>query len=93
MLGGPLRASFRDELGLTEKAWISLPSTKMKRPSRADPFSWCYTYTGFSLAFARAALTQLGAELRLGCSRPVRGLRYDAHRCGARGLFGLGRRY
>ena len=62
MLGRPLQASFLDELSLPERPWTSLPSTKMKRPRRADPFAWCYTYTGFSLAFARATLTQLGAH-------------------------------
>jgi hypothetical protein len=34
----------------------------MKRPGQSDPFAWCYTYTGFSLAFALAALQQLGAR-------------------------------
>jgi len=62
MLGRPLQASFPGDLSLAEKPWMSLPSAKMRRPRRSDPFAWCYTYTGFSLAFARAALTQLGAQ-------------------------------
>jgi tRNA G10 N-methylase Trm11 len=56
------RAYFGDDLHLfQEQGWEYLPSTKIKRPKRGDPFGWCYTYTAFSLAFARAALRQLGA--------------------------------
>jgi hypothetical protein len=62
MLGRSLRASFPDELSLLEQAWTSLPSTKMTRPRAGAPFAWTYTYTGFSLPFARAALDQLGAQ-------------------------------
>jgi hypothetical protein len=61
-LGKTLPVFFPDELSLSDKAWSSLPSTKMKRPRQSDPFAWCYTYTGFSLAFAHAALQQLGAQ-------------------------------
>jgi len=62
MLGGLRQTSFTDELGLPQPAWTSLPTTKMKRPNRADAFAWCYSYTGFSLAFARAAIAQLGVQ-------------------------------
>jgi DNA modification methylase len=54
---------FGDELRLfKEEGWASLPSAKNKRPNRSEPFAWSYTYTAFSLAFARAALKQLGAQ-------------------------------
>ena len=59
---GALQAYLPLELSLAEEAWTSLPSSKMKRPNRSDPFAWCYTYTGFSLTFAHATLHQFGAR-------------------------------
>jgi len=61
-----IQTALNGELALLPKSnWDSLPNTKVKRPNDGDAFGWSYTYTGFSLQFARAALVQLGA--RPGC--------------------------
>jgi hypothetical protein len=63
MFARPAQGYLQGELRLSlEKTWVSLPSTKVKRPRPGDPFAWSYTYTGFSLPFARAALEQLGVR-------------------------------
>ena len=60
------QAAANGELALLPEAnWDLLPNTKVRRPNDSDPFGWSYTYTGFSLDFARAALLELGA--RPGC--------------------------
>ncbi|MDH6260006.1 hypothetical protein M2427_003940 [Bradyrhizobium sp. BR13661] len=49
------------ELPLTRSnRWDDLPSAKVKRPKKSDPFSWAYTYTGYSVDFAIQALLRLG---------------------------------
>lgn len=54
----------QEELILTaRRSLIDLPTTKVKRPSRRDQsFSWAYTYTAFSLPFAKAAIEYLGCN-------------------------------
>jgi hypothetical protein len=47
-------------LGLT--GWDTLPTSKVRRPGTDAPFRWAYSYSGFSLEFARAALKALGAR-------------------------------
>jgi hypothetical protein len=49
-------------LGPHPEDWRTLPTTKVRRPAHNSPFSWTYTYTAFSLEFARAALKRLGAS-------------------------------
>jgi hypothetical protein len=46
----------------TPDDWRSLPTTKVRRPAPNSPFSWTYTYTSFSLEFARSAIRRLGAK-------------------------------
>jgi hypothetical protein len=89
MLAGP--AHLQGELHLySEKAWAPLPSTKVKRPRPNDPFAWSYTYTGFSLAFARAALEQLGSRPGSSVLDPFAGSGTTLVAAALRGGFTLG---
>ena len=70
--------------------WDALPSTKIKRPKRGDPFAWAYTYTSYSVDFAIQALLRLGASKKTLVLDPFVGSGTTLLACSLIGCSGLG---